>query len=263
MPHVADEFHEHGHQLGDHLYIHRHTSIHELPAHIKLVSAISFIFVAVFTPANFYLNFGLYAILLLIVVAIARLPISKVLSRMIVEIPFVLFAVIMPFVGPAPMIDIAGLSLSEAGFNAGFGILAKGTIGVLTSIILAATTPAREILMGLERLRVPSMLIQIATFMLRYSAVVTDELRRMKISRESRGFDATGPKQWGIIAQTAGALFIRSYERGERVHLAMMSRGYDGVLPAPAAIEFSSSRWFQASLLPLFALVILIVRLSS
>ncbi|MEY2634173.1 MAG: hypothetical protein RIS75_113 [Actinomycetota bacterium] len=259
---MAEELHEHGHQLGDHLYIHRHTSIHELAPHVKLVSAISFIFVAVFTPANFYLNFALYAALLFVVVMIARLPLSKVLSRMIVEIPFVLFAVIMPFVGPAPMIEIAGITVSEAGFNAGFGILAKGTIGVLTSIVLSATTPARDILMGLERLRVPSMLIQIATFMLRYSAVVTDELRRMKISRESRGFDATGPKQWGIIAQTAGALFIRSYERGERVHLAMMSRGYDGVLPAPTLPALPLSVWLQASLLPLLALVILIVRIS-
>ena len=259
---MAEDLHEHGHQLGDHLYVHRHTFIPDLAPHVKIVSAITFIFVAVFTPPTFYLNFAMYAGLLFAVVAIAKLPLTMVLRRMVVEIPFVLFAIIMPFVGPAPMIQILGLTLSESGFNAGFGILAKGTIGVLTSIVLAATTPAREILLGLERLRVPSMLIQIATFMLRYSAVVTDELRRMKISRESRGFDATGPKQWGIIAQTAGALFIRSYERGERVHLAMLSRGYVGTLPRAAEAHSSFTIWIQALLLPIFAALILIVRFA-
>ena len=259
---MAVHLHEHGHQTGDHLYVHKHTPIHEMAPEVKIVSAITFIFVAVFTPATFYLNFALYAVLLSIVIGISQLRVRTVLRRMLVEIPFVLFAIIMPFVGPAPDILIFGFAVSESGFNAGFGILAKGTLGVMTSIILASTTPAREILVGLERLRVPSMLIQIATFMLRYSAVITEELRRMKISRESRGFDATGPRQWGIIAQTAGALFIRSYERGERVHLAMLSRGYEGNLPKNGEPSQTSLEWFQAMLLPIAALLILIVRFT-
>ena len=57
--------------------------------------------------------------------------------------------------------------------------------------------------------------------------MVTDELRRMKVARESRGFSARDPRHWPVVARSAGALFIRSFERGERVHLAMISRGYD------------------------------------
>ena len=254
--------HEHGHQVGDHLYVHRHTSIHEMAPEVKILSAITFIFVAVFTPPTFYWNFALYALLLSVVIAIAQLRVRTVLRRMLVEVPFVVFAIIMPFVGPAPDILIFGFAVSESGFIAGFGILAKGTIGVMTSVVLASTTPAREILAGLEKLRVPSLLIQIATFMLRYSAVITEELRRMKISRESRGFDATGPRQWGIIAQTAGALFIRSYERGERVHLAMLSRGYEGNLPKNDEPSQSAMVWFKAMLLPIAAVSILIVRFT-
>ena len=53
----------------------------------------------------------------------------------------------------------------------------------------------------------------------------------MEVARQSRGFIATGPKHWKVLAQAAGTLFIRSYERGERVHLAMLSRGYVGNLP--------------------------------
>ena len=60
-------------------------------------------------------------------------------------------------------------------------------------------------------------------FMVRYLDVVTSEMQRMKIARESRGFTARNPRHWPVLARSAGALFIRSYERGERVHLAMLS----------------------------------------
>jgi cobalt/nickel transport system permease protein len=73
--------------------------------------------------------------------------------------------------------------------------------------------------------------VQIMGFMVRYLDVVTDELRRMHVARESRGFSARNPRHWPVIAKSAGVLFIRSYERGERVHLAMLSRGYDGRMP--------------------------------
>ena len=55
--------------------------------------------------------------------------------------------------------------------------------------------------------------------------VVTDEMRRMRVALASRGFTARNPLHWPVLARSAGALFIRSYERGERVHLAMLSRG--------------------------------------
>jgi cobalt/nickel transport system permease protein len=72
--------------------------------------------------------------------------------------------------------------------------------------------------------------VQIMGFMIRYVDVVSDEMRRMRIALESRGFSARNPRHWPVLARSAGALFIRSYERGERVHLAMVSRGYTGSL---------------------------------
>ncbi len=77
--------------------------------------------------------------------------------------------------------------------------------------------------------------------MVRYGDVIADELRRMRTARLSRGFEARGPRHWGVLAKSAGALFIRSYERGERVHLAMLSRGYTGSMP-PALGDGPASR---------------------
>jgi cobalt/nickel transport system permease protein len=114
-------------------------------------------------------------------------------------------------------------------------------------------------LRGLERLKLPLLMVQIASFMLRYVNVISDEMERMKIARESRGFHATGVKHWKVIATSAAALFIRSYERGERVHLAMLSRGFTGELPHTEGKKVEVSSWLIALALPFFALLISLI----
>jgi len=110
-------------------------------------------------------------------------------------------------------------------------------------------------------LKLPVLMVQITSFMLRYVNVVNDEMERMKIARESRGFEATGIKHWKVLATAAGALFIRSYERGERVHLSMLSRGYEGVLPQEEQAEIKKSVWLTAMMYPIVAAIIFIAQL--
>ena len=99
-------------------------------------------------------------------------------------------------------------------------------------VLLVRPRRAADLLLGLERLRLPPRLVQIASFMLRYADVITGEIARMRIARESRGFTARWSGRLAAVGRAAGALFVRSYERGERVHLAMLSRGYAGTMPA-------------------------------
>lgn len=214
----------HGHKL----HYHGHSWLHRLPAHVKLVALVVFMLTVVATPREWFAVFGLYLVLLLALVAVSGVPPSYLAKRMVVEVPFVLFALLLPFVATGPSVEVLGLSVSESGLLGAWGLLVKGTLGVLASLLLAATTEPRALLIGLERLRVPTQLVQIMGFMIRYLDVVTDELWRMHVARESRGFRARDPRQWPVVAKSAGVLFIRSYERGERVHLAMLSRGYDG-----------------------------------
>lgn len=162
----------------------------------------------------------------------------------------------MPFFGTGESFRILGFTIYESGIWAGLGIIAKGTLGILTAIVLSSTTTARELLRGLERLKLPSLIIQIATFMLRYMNVVNDEMERMRIARASRGFEATGVKHWRVLGQSAGALFIRSYERGERVHLAMISRGYKGLMPQETNVKTSWADLLRGLALPILASII-------
>ncbi len=217
----------HGHRL----HYHGHSPLHRAPAHLKLLALLGFMLVVVATPDDWFAAFGAYLLVLLGVVALSQVPPTYLLKRMVVEVPFVVFALVLPFVAYGEQVEVLGVSLSRPGLLAAFGILATATLGVLASLTLAATTEPQALLAGLQRLRVPSLMVQIMAFMVRYLDVVTSEMQRMRVARESRGFRARDPRQWPVIARSTGALFIRSYERGERVHLAMLSRGYTGTMP--------------------------------
>ena len=217
----------HGHKL----HFHGHSPIHRAPAHLKVLALVGFVLVVVATPKDWFAAYALYLAVIGAVVAVSKVPPTYLLKRMVVEVPFVLFAVLLPFVAQGPQVEVLGLSLSESGLLAAWGLLAKGTLGVLASLTLAATTEPQAMVRGLERLRLPNTMVQIMSFMVRYLEVVGDDLRRQQIALASRGFSAREPRQWPVLARSIGSLFIRSYERGERVHLAMLSRGYTVRMP--------------------------------
>ncbi|MCX4416117.1 cobalt ECF transporter T component CbiQ [Streptomyces sp. NPDC053741] len=238
------------------LYRHGTTPVHALPPHCKLAAVLCFVVAVVSTPREAVWAFALYAALLAGVAAVARISPGFLLKRLVIEVPFVAFALLMPFVVPGEQTELLGLSVSVPGLWGAWNVLAKGTLGVAASVLLASTTELRSLLLGLQRLRLPPLLVQIASFMIRYGDVIGDELRRMSIARRSRGFEARGVRHWGVLAKTAGALFIRSYERGERVHLAMVSRGYTGTMPVIDEVTATRTQWAHAAALPVLALVV-------
>jgi cobalt/nickel transport system permease protein len=178
------------------------------------------------------------------------------LRRLTIELPFVGFAVLLPFVGQGERIDVLGLSLSVNGLWGAWNILIKGTLGVAVSSVLVATTSVPELLRGLDRLHLPKALTSIAAFMVRYAEIIAGELRSMHVARVSRGYDPRWLWQARAVATSAGTLFIRSYERGERVHLAMLSRGYDGSLPDLGHRRANASDWLAALSLPAAGILI-------
>jgi len=228
---------------------------HLLPSHLKILAVLAFISVSVSTPITRWPAFIAFFLLLVATAYASKIPLLLLFKRALIEIPFIFFAILMPFFGTGEKFEIAGIELYREGLLAGLSIVVKGTLGVLAAVILSTTTTAREILRGLERLKLPAVMVQIASFMLRYVNVISDEMERMKVARESRGFIATGIKHWKVIATSAAALFIRSYERGERVHLAMLSRGFDGNLPTLVTDTVTNKHWVSALSVPVLALI--------
>jgi cobalt/nickel transport system permease protein len=235
---------------GSHqLYVPRRSPVHALPAQVKLTAAAAFVLVVVSTPDRHVGAFAGYAVLLVVTSVGARIPLTTLGRRLVVEIPFVAFAVLLPFVGRGDRLDVLGVSLSVSGLWGAWNILAKATLGVATCVLLASTTELRDLAAGLDRLRMPGLIVQIMMLMIRYADVIVDEMRRRQLARVSRGFVARDLRQVPTLARSLAPLFIRSYERGERVHLAMVSRGYTGRMPIAAA-PAGPTAWATGFLLP-------------
>ncbi|MEV6597661.1 cobalt ECF transporter T component CbiQ [Actinoplanes sp. NPDC051346] len=241
------------------LHLNRSSPVHRLAPEVKILAMLLFTIVVVATPREEFAAFGGYALLLAAVAAVARVPALWLAKRAVIELPFVLLAVFLPFAGHGERVEWLGLSLSVEGLYGAWNIVAKGTLGVLASLLLAASTTMRDLILGLDRLRCPAVFTQIATFMLRYLDILADDARRMRIARLSRGYDPRFLWQVKAFAVSVGSLFLRAYERGERVYLAMVSRGYDGRMPRPDGGGATAAQWARSATLPVAAAAIAVV----
>lgn len=233
----------------DGLVVLRDSPVHRLPAHVCLVALVAFALVVVATPAGSWGVLAADAALLAVVVGIARLPPRLVARRAAIEVPFLAFAALLPVVALGERVTVGPVSLSRAGLVGAGTLAAKATLGVVAAVVLAATTPPRELLAALDALRLPRTLVAILGFMLRYSTIITGQLRRLHLARVSRGGPG-GPRALAAAAGGAGLTFVRAYERGERVHRAMQCRGYAGSMPPLRSAAATPAQWAGALSLP-------------
>jgi cobalt/nickel transport system permease protein len=213
--------------------------IHRLDPRAKLAGLAGITVVAVSAPLRAWPVFAACALALAAIAALARVRPGTLWSRVRVILPVVLFvAAFVPFVRGGPAVQVGPLEVSEAGLATFALVSAKATIGAVGAVLLGATTSFPDILHGLERLRAPRLLIVIAGFMYRYVFVIADEARRMRAALAARAYRPRHLGQAAALGRMVTALFLRSYERGERVYLAMLARGYAGAMPRLGVLAF-------------------------
>ena len=231
---------------SDHLHVDGTSTLHRLPAHAKLVGLLAFVLAVVSVPASSaWVLGGLVAVAasVLLSTGVGR---RYLVPRLALGLPVLAFACALPFVASGPERALGPLTVSSTGLAAAWTVLAKGLSGVLAAVAFAVTTRPTDLVAALQRLHAPDLVVLVLSFMVRYLGVVTDELSRMRVARESRAFRGRGVRAWPVLAASSGALFVRSYERGERVHLAMLSRGFSGRLPSVSLLTASPGEWALA-----------------
>lgn len=232
------------------------TPVHRLAPQCKVAATALFVLAVATTARGVYWPYLWYLLLLAGVATAARLPPLTVARRLLVELPFVLFVAALPVLGGPPRSTVLGVALSVPGLHAAATIVLKTTFGLLATGILAATTPLPEIITGLERLRVPRVFTAVAAFMVRYTEVLAAELAMTRTAALCRGGNPRWLWQVRDVTAGLGALVVRSFERGERVYLAMVSRGYTGALPtALTGAPASRLAWSAALAVPALAAI--------
>ncbi|UCG55196.1 MAG: cobalt ECF transporter T component CbiQ [Dehalococcoidia bacterium] len=215
-------------------YSNRDSIIHRLDPRSKLLVALAFIATIALMPVSSWLVYGMYFIIIATLILLSRVPPLFVFRRSLVIIPFVLLvAVFIPFFKEGELAFVFDiwrwhLSVTHNGLELLWSILAKSWLSILSLILLTSTTGFASLLKGLERLRMPRVMVMLLSFMYRYIFLLTDETMRMKQARNSRNFGSGRLRQISTVGNMIGTLFIRSYERGERIYAAMVSRGFDG-----------------------------------
>jgi cobalt/nickel transport system permease protein len=241
--------------------------IRRLDPRVKIVSTLLFILFVVLTPPTHIRQIASYLAIVMAIIALAKLPLTFVLRRSLIILPFVLLVgIFIPFLRGGEMIGSYSLgplklSVSRSGLLVLWNILIKAWLSVLGMISLIATTSPPDLLKGLERLRMPKLLVLLLSFILRYIPLLADQVTGLRRASEARSFGRKGLRQLSVLGNVIGTLFIRTFERGERIYAAMLARGFVGevrTIRLPRITGWDIT--FAASLLGLLILVKVIVR---
>jgi cobalt/nickel transport system permease protein len=220
------------HQEGD-------SPIHRLDARIKLILTLAFVVAITASPAGAWLSYALFLLAIGFVVGLSRVRPSLIFKRSLVAIPFALAALTLIFTREGTIIATLPLawwtvSISYEGIIAFVSILAKAWLSVLMATTLVTTTSFPDLVAAMRSLKLPKVLVSVVAFMYRYIFIIADEALRLHRAREARSASpegvAGGSLFWRarVLGGMIGSLFLRSYERSERIYAAMVSRGFQG-----------------------------------
>jgi cobalt/nickel transport system permease protein len=209
-------------------------------ARTRIILILALVVVCVSTPAHRFPAFAGYLAFLLGFAGLTRVPLRRVLRHTLAVLPFLLMiAVLIPFLPePAAARSAPGWSFGPGWLRFSnykllllWNSLIKAWTGAFALVLLSASTPFPELLHGLEHLRFPRLLLAILAVAHRYGLVFADEFSRTRRTLAARNFEPRWLWHTGVIGRLIGSFFLRAYERGERVYLAMLARGFTGVFP--------------------------------
>jgi cobalt/nickel transport system permease protein len=222
-------------------YQDRKSVVHQLDARVKFILTVAFILTVSLTPIGAWPVYILLLAIAVSVILLSDLGVGFVLKRAAIAVPFALAALPMLFtVKGTPWFELslgfATLTASLEGLERFLSILFKSFISVQMAIVLAMSTPFPQLLAAMRAIRIPKLLVAIFGLMWRYLFVLADEAGRLIRARLARSGAATSGLRTGgsvvwrgkVAGGMAGNLFLRSFERGDRIYNAMAARGYDG-----------------------------------
>ena len=222
--------------------------IHALDGRVKFVLALAFILTTSLTPFAAWPVYILLFALILSVEILSGLGVGYVLKRALLALPFVLAAFPIIFTNGSSVLFTLPLgpwilTAYSQGLERFISMAIKSWLSIQAAILLAASTPFPELLQAMRSVGIPRLLVGMFGLMWRYLFVLVDEAMRLMRARQARSGESNRPSArkngtlgWRarVTGGMAGNLFLRAFERSDRIYMAMVSRGFDGeirVLP--------------------------------
>ena len=194
-------------------YARLESPIHRLPAGAKLGAAFGLVLATLLLPRYAWWTYGVEALLLVALVRFSRIPAWFFLRKLLWAEPV--------------LMGVALLGLWQPDGGRVFAALVLRSTLCVTSMMLGlATTPFSDVLRFLQRVHVPRMLLTTLALTFRYHYLLLDEAARMRRARQSRTFQARRGVEWQTLSTVVAQLFLRALERADRLHAAMLSRGW-------------------------------------
>lgn len=217
--------------------------IHRIDPRAKVLFFLPLVLLVNLTPVGRGEVLAGYGALLVGVTVAARVPLVYLLKRLLMVLPFVLVVVIfVPFMTAGEVVarlPVVGLELvvTRQGLAVAGGLIARALLSAFALMVLVSTTRFDHLLRALEDLRAPRLILVILSFLYRYLFLLVEEAQRMKRARDAR---VVGPSrlQLRAAAGIVGVLFLRTYERAERVYEAMLARGFTGEVRTLRPLRF-------------------------
>lgn len=206
---------------------------HKLAPRTRILCTLLLVFAIVLTPDGHWWTWAIYGLAVASILLLSKVTLSVLLKRLAVEFGFVgvvLFGTL--FRGGGTVLWAWGpLQITTVGLTVLGSVTLKTLLSLLMLNLLTLTTSVSAILNALIQLRTPPLLVAILASMYRYIGVLINEFNTMRRAAASRNLMNSNRTIRLVVGNMIGALFIRTYERGNRVHQAMLSRGYQGVPP--------------------------------
>lgn len=187
---------------------------------VKLCAAFSTVVAISTFPASAGWRFGAVLVLVALLLQVAGLPFRYLMRRFLAATPFIAVAAAMPFAASAAGASLLALSVAWKAYSA---------VALLS--VLVGTTPIEEIVGSMRRLGAPRGVALVASLMHRYLYVLLDEWGRVARARECRTGGRIAGGRTRVWAYQAAAVFVRGWERSDRVAQAMLARGFQGDFP--------------------------------
>jgi cobalt/nickel transport system permease protein len=203
------------------------SKIHLLDARAKVL--VTLVFILCVVSCNRYELSALFPFFIfpVVMISLAEIPPLFILKKIVLLCPFILVVGIFnPVFDREILVQLGPLSIS-GGWISCASILIRSILTVGAAFILVGVTGFTSVCYALERLGMPQVFAVQLLFLYRYIFVLADEGNRSSRARELRscGKKGLGTRSFGSLI---GHLLLRTWQRAERIHMAMLSRGFTG-----------------------------------